>query len=310
MSHIGEVIEYFRHQKNLTRADLAKDICSEKYIYLIEKEERTPSAKMLIEISDRLNTDLFAYYRYLDCENPIAVMAYINKFSHLRLTYQQKELRELTVSAKELPDFQKAPWSHEILRNESDLLICSGENFEEVLAMIEDFLSSNDEKNLSASTYASLLVSASICLANLGDLSKAEKVLLEAKEKMTDRHLTFQDEIIHSDISISLMYLKYRLGKYEEVVKEAGIMLKNRNKRDFMDRLHFAYFYLALAQNKMDLKQEAIVSIKKGMCLSLINDCNRCYGFMLQTDDIKELVNFSSTKSSITDEFKIKYGFN
>ena len=37
MSHIGIVIRTLREKQGLTRQDLAKNICTEKYVYLIEK---------------------------------------------------------------------------------------------------------------------------------------------------------------------------------------------------------------------------------------------------------------------------------
>lgn len=73
MNHIGNVIKEYRSLIGMSRNDIAKNICTEKYVYLIEKGQRTPSADMTRLLGDNLGIDLFEYYQYLDCINPIEV---------------------------------------------------------------------------------------------------------------------------------------------------------------------------------------------------------------------------------------------
>lgn len=60
MNHIGNVIKTLRCNLGLAAIDTAKDICTEKYLYLIEKGERIPSVEITRFIGTRLGTDLFA----------------------------------------------------------------------------------------------------------------------------------------------------------------------------------------------------------------------------------------------------------
>ena len=54
MNHIGSIIKEFRLLRQLTQEQLAENICSEKYVYLIEKGERTPSTDLLRQFSDKI----------------------------------------------------------------------------------------------------------------------------------------------------------------------------------------------------------------------------------------------------------------
>ena len=81
MNHIGKVIKQFRDLRELSRAELAKGICSEKYVYLIEKGKRTPSTQIMRHFCNKLKTDLFLYYEYLDCKDPINTYFFICEFN-------------------------------------------------------------------------------------------------------------------------------------------------------------------------------------------------------------------------------------
>lgn len=66
---IGNIIEEQRVSLGMSRKELSEGICTQKYVYLIEKNERNPSAYILNSFSDRLGLDLFDYYQYLNYDN-------------------------------------------------------------------------------------------------------------------------------------------------------------------------------------------------------------------------------------------------
>lgn len=49
---IGKVIKEHRDIVGMSRKTLSEDICTEKYIYLIEKGKRTPSANVIKLLGD------------------------------------------------------------------------------------------------------------------------------------------------------------------------------------------------------------------------------------------------------------------
>ena len=68
---IGDIIKEQRTMNNMSRQTIAEGICSEKYIYLIERNERNPSAYILDQLSEKLGIDLFEYYQYQNFKNSI-----------------------------------------------------------------------------------------------------------------------------------------------------------------------------------------------------------------------------------------------
>lgn len=60
---IGTAIRYLRKQNHLTQEQLAKGICSAKYIYLLEKNLCSPTIDILIQLSGKLKTDIYSCYQ-------------------------------------------------------------------------------------------------------------------------------------------------------------------------------------------------------------------------------------------------------
>ncbi len=99
MNCIGSVIKEYRKRKKISRKSLADGLCSEKYIYLIEKGERTPSAEMSALLGDKLGIDLFEYYEYVDCIDPIDVNQAIKLFTRYRNGNDMVALKRVTDEA-------------------------------------------------------------------------------------------------------------------------------------------------------------------------------------------------------------------
>ena len=60
---IGTTIRYLRKQNNLTQEQLAKDICSTKYIYTLEKNLCSPTTNILTRLSEKLKVDIYSCYQ-------------------------------------------------------------------------------------------------------------------------------------------------------------------------------------------------------------------------------------------------------
>lgn len=114
MNHIGSVINKIRCSLDVSRNKISKNICSEKYLYLIEKGDRTPSAEILRLFSNKLGVDLFEYYHFLDCADPIQVCDGIKLFNLYRRVADFGTLKNLSDDMASLPDFQRAPWKYEL----------------------------------------------------------------------------------------------------------------------------------------------------------------------------------------------------
>jgi len=103
--------------------ELAHGICTDKYIYLIEKGERSPSTEILRLLGNRLGVDYVVYYEYLDCLDPIRVREFMIQMKVIRKNNNQAELMEVTLEAKKIPDFNTLPWKYEVVLNEPSYLV-------------------------------------------------------------------------------------------------------------------------------------------------------------------------------------------
>lgn len=66
MNYIGSIIRDSRNRLRMSRKELAENICSEKYLYLIEKGDRTPSSEITRLLGDKVGVDIFKYYAVYD----------------------------------------------------------------------------------------------------------------------------------------------------------------------------------------------------------------------------------------------------
>lgn len=107
MTHIGSIIQSWREERQFSRLHLSKDICTEKYLYMIEREMRTPSAEILDAFGIRLGVNLFDYFPYLDCDEPRKVLKHMNKINAYRWTTDFSLLQSTFEETKKIKDFQK-----------------------------------------------------------------------------------------------------------------------------------------------------------------------------------------------------------
>jgi transcriptional regulator with XRE-family HTH domain len=73
LDNYGSIVSFFRLKNKLTRAQLAQDICTEEYIYLVETNKRVPSVRIFDKICQKLNVNFSDYYEYVHLKKPIIV---------------------------------------------------------------------------------------------------------------------------------------------------------------------------------------------------------------------------------------------
>lgn len=117
MSHIGIIIKELRRIKNLSRTELAEGICTEKYIYLIEKGERTPSSELLLLLGRRLGEDLLAQFKFSNCDDPVTISKMQYELSQHILNQEYTKGLLITKAAEQYPDNANVPWKHMLKAN-------------------------------------------------------------------------------------------------------------------------------------------------------------------------------------------------
>lgn len=307
MNFIGSIIEECRNVHNMSRNELSKDICSEKYIYLIEKDKRTPSANMIKLLGDRLGIDLFSYYEYLDCINPLAVKKYMEEFNMYRAKLEPELLYQSTNEAMKLPDFNKEPWIFETQINIFFYSIYAKYEYKESIIEISKFLKDIEPKYSRGEYVANAYIMLSSCYIFLGEFSNAKKASLSAYEIMGNKYKEKSYEKMITNIKINIMALSYLLGEYDIVIREANEILKYKYEAASLDRIHYAFFYLAFAHHKMGLQDEAIENFKKGIYLGLTDYNVEDIKYIVMQDAYLELINNEKVNKEVVNEFKKKY---
>ena len=307
MNYIGNIIKEYRNYLGINRKELSKNICSEKYVYLIEKGERTPSAEMVKNFSDRLGVDLFDYYQYLDCTNPIQVRDYIILFKMYYRKNNFEELKKASDNAIELPDFHKKPWSFEIELNNLAYNVFVENKYNEAIIKTKKLLQDIEPKYLNSIEVANFYILLSTCYQLTGDLTNANFILSFAYEMSRNKKKIEKYEQIITSIRISMISFNYLYGKYDDVIREAGELLNYQSEFNSYERVHYTYFYLAFAYYKIGLLDKSIEWFKKGI-YSLMHEYKPMDVYYITMQDVFDVLAYDimDDKNLIT-EFKNKY---
>ncbi len=247
MAHIGDVIRYYRDQNGLSRKELITDLCSEKYLYLIEKGLRTPSSELVHLIGNRLGVPLFRYYDYLSYQDPVQVRKMMDRLSFFRRTSDFEGLKDQLDKAQAQPDFHKAPLTYELEANRLMYQMLAEGKVSETIEAIEAILPRIAHKYRHETFMAYFHLLLSVAYFQAGQVLDAHRVIdpalsiIENKEKIESYH--------HIIVLIRLhtMALQLEAQDYAQVL-EAGQELERLMVRiNRLERINFLYYYLALA---------------------------------------------------------------
>lgn len=271
MAYIGQVIQKLRVNRKLSRNTLSNGICTEKYLYLIEKGQRTPSSEVSHLLSARLGVDLFQYYEYLDCIEPIYVHDAINKLNAYRRTTNFSEsivlIRELALH----PDFQKPPYSYELEVDKLGYRMFIKNEYVDAIEDIISLIDSIDNKYSEEEFTANLYVLLSTALQNSMRLEEAKKAqnqamsILENKEGITKYH-----QVIYSS-RLNRMTLAYLERDYQAVINDGLWLYDFSNRTNVNDRSDFTYYCIAMGYWGAGQKEEAMLWLENCVFAMLTN---------------------------------------
>lgn len=268
MAHIGMVIRNFREHLGLSRNELSQLVCSEKYLYLIEAGKRSPSSQLLYAFSDRLNEDLFIYYRYLDCKDPISVCQFINKFNLYRQKGDYNSLKEINSKARDLPDFKKNPWKYEILINDLSAHAFLENKYEDSITKLCEVLSDISVQHIENVAKARLYILLSTCYTILGDIESAHAATMKVAQLLPETNITYHDQT-HIAAHINMLTSLYFIKNYTEVCSKGIHLIEYMSDCGFYDRLLFPYFFTAFSYYHISDFEQAFFYFKKGLYISL-----------------------------------------
>jgi len=247
----------------ISRNVLSKDICSEKYLYLIERGDRSPSAEIIRLLSYRLGTDLFNYYEYLDCTDPLTVYHAIKDFNICRRLSDFKELKKQNDNMKLHPDFLETPWKYEIDVNNALNSFFLERKPQETIDYIESLLNDIDEKFKEEEFTANLYVILSRCYQRLGRINEARSALYSARKIISSKMNIARYYQVIITVKLITMTFANLTEDYDLAIEEGLSIHQLQLKTNIYDRSSYMFYYIAYAYYKKGMEAEAVEWFEK-----------------------------------------------
>lgn len=242
---IGLIIKEKRLDKGWSQKKLAEGICTNKYISLIETNQRNPSVNMLNKLSKRLEIDLFEYYQYFHLENPSIVLEYKRKFERYIQLGDLEKLRLESNKAAKLPMFQSKPLIYDItIINLLYEGIVEGKN-NQAIEKIKKILRKENLK-IDPLTRVNGYIALSTLYQLKKQLDKARNALFLAYELIKDKGEFSRYQITCVSLLISLTSLLYHEENYNELTNCSQKLLAFQKKHNEYNRIYYGEFYLSI----------------------------------------------------------------
>ncbi|MFA9464761.1 MAG: multiprotein-bridging factor 1 family protein [Velocimicrobium sp.] len=310
MAYIGNIIKEYRNKMGISRKELSENICSEKYVYLIEKGTRTPSVEVSRAFGDRMGVDLFKYYEYLDCINPIEVEEIIGRFNKYRIENDMDALQEATDKAFLLPDFHRKPWVYEIDHNRIAYMTLKEGRCCEAIKEIKNKIQNVESKYSKSICFARFYILLSTCYQMIMDLDNAQYAVLAASEIIANKQNVEKNAQVVIAVKISEITLHYLLGELDKVIEEGCKLNQYQIEMSSYELGHHGLFYLAYAHYQKGLKDEGVSWFLKALYASLIRYKPRDIYYLSKYEMFQVLSSDYRVPSNLVNEFKRKYNID
>ena len=307
MGHIGRTIEKYRQALSISRKELAEDICSEKHIYLIEKGERSPSANILKQLSEKLGVNLFEFYQYIDCENPIEVRDKIKDFYMYRANLDFITLMKVSVEAYDMWDFRNKPYSFEIRLNDLYYMAFEDNRYEETKVKLKKLLKEAEIWKYSEMFLVNVhTLMTTLCLITQ-DFTEAKNSALKAL-KIFQRQFDVEKNLpLSTTMIVNLMGAYYVNGEYDVVIDIGNKFLKIKQAFNSYDRIHYIYFFMSFACYTKNMREEAYIFLKKAIYILMMDFRPTDVTYVAMIGELEEMLEDLDKDSELIREFRKKY---
>ncbi|MDN6161208.1 MAG: helix-turn-helix domain-containing protein [Atopostipes sp.] len=285
---IGDIIKKEREKLRMTQKELSEGICSEKYIYLIEKNERNPSAFILKDLNERLGINLFDYYDYKDYENNELIVEHREKFDHYTENSDIFSLKEEALKAEKLKEFQVEPLLYDVQMIHLSYKINVEGKVKEGIEGIKRILT-KEELVIETNTLINFYVLLSTAYQIEGEWEKARTAIEKSYPmiKNKTRYNRYNTTVISAFISYAALLFNQK--DYERLLDIAHELKRLHNKYSRHNRVYYVHFYLAYAYFENDEVEKARESYMEGIHSALLFKNIIDLKVILQFEGIEEL---------------------
>lgn len=250
-THIGETIKYLRLQAHLSQEELSKDICSRKYLGMVENGYCSPTFEIINHLSTRLGINIYDNYALILQHNDIQTHEYIESLNEAISTRDFDTLNQINKKISVLPSFSTGiPFKY---LNYSQSIYCSAflKDYEQAIEFALIGLNHEDVPFLQKDPFNT-------------NLSKADLVLAQTLAINLCRQ---------NRISEGKKYFDF-LFQYCETILASNRYFVNRNKRFELN------FYAHLVYNQFTFfRSNSTVEYKRiNSTIELLNNyhCSNC----------------------------------
>lgn len=307
MGHIGTIIEKYRQAIGMSRKELAEDICSEKYIYLIEKGERTPSVNLLKLIGEKMGVYLFGFYTYLDCEDPVGVRENMKLFHMCRINLDFEVLKNATEQAENMPDFKNKPWCFDIVLNKIYSIAFEEKKCAEALLQLETLIKEVKSYEVSDIFLVNAYTLTTTCALVTMDVGIAREAAIRAHEIIQGNHdIELYDQLL-TKVTVNLMGAHYSNNEMDDVIERGKELIRVKQSRDSYGKIHFVYMLMALAYYAKNQWDEAVICLKKAAYFLMADNKPEDVSFIALDGKFRAMLDDLSPYSEIIDYFRKEY---
>lgn len=287
---IGDIIKEQRTLNNMSRQTIAEGICSEKYIYLIERNERNPSAYILDQLSEKLGIDLFEYYQYLSFKNSIMVVEFKRKFERYVKLGDVEKLKQASLKAAQLEDFKSEPliYDIEIINCLYEALV-KGKTTKSIKQLTK--ILETPKLNIDPLTFVNGYIVLSTCYQLEGKLEEAKEVLYLAYELVKNKTKFPRYYTVIINVLISLTSFLYNSQDYEKLIHYSKILLDFHEKQNEYNRIYYADIYLAFGYYHTNNLEASKKHFYRGLLSTSLFKNQLDLDVMIQTKDFNKLLN-------------------
>lgn len=272
MNRLGSVIRHYRDLHGISRFELANGICSEKFIYLVETEKRSPSSIITEQLGERLGINLFDYVPYLSCKEPVKVKQYSDAMKQAVKKIELDKLQKLIHDARKIPDYHEFPWSYEVEFYHLIDRLHGKENPRKVLSRLDQMISKEEFSHLSQSMRGRFLLLMSVVSYKCGKSEQSLQYLnlvwgIVAFQK---NNMGFMELIIATGLMYMLIYIHQ--GKYQKALEHGLEVYEYQTEQEVVTWLSFSLRGIAHCYEKIDDQECALQWNKRAEhCLETMN---------------------------------------
>lgn len=270
---LGHLIKALRLEMNLSVEALCENICTPRYMYMIENNNKIPSALIINELSAKLGISIFDYLDYMDFEKPYSSKRFVDAARLSRYERDYEKIIFETEAIENTKDAEKTPLSYEITCNKIVVALFVDQNYTKVIELIKNAFFKIEKKEIQCvidndyriKDYNAINLMNYFYIVNImiREVEASYSILTYLKKCMnTLKHIKVFEALY---ISITINYLQYMVceRKSESHIEELLDLLDYQMSKNNLNRIFLTYYLLSVHYHQLNKVEDAIQHFKK-----------------------------------------------